>query len=137
MRTQRRIEKNSDNWFEVSIFTALLRLSAVAFSASIDRRSMSMSPVRPHETAGYGSQSETVSGSSARRWRRRLDMLEPCSETDPGSLLRHAGLAQPGGIGAFVQRADLRYPEISEGLQASDARKAIVAALTGHWEAHR
>ena len=39
-------------------------------------------------------------------------MLEPCSETDPDSLLRHAGLAQPGEIGGFVQRADLRYPEI-------------------------
>ena len=45
-----------------------------------------------------------------------------------GSLLRHPGLAQAGEISGLVQRADFRYPEISDGLQAVDARIAIIAA---------
>jgi hypothetical protein len=42
------------------------------------------------------------------------------------SLLRHPGLAQPGEIGGFVERADLWHPEVSAGPQAGDARPSIV-----------
>ena len=44
------------------------------------------------------------------------------------SLLRHPGLAKAGEIGGFVQGADLRHPELSDGLQTGDARITIVAA---------
>src|ERR1700694_212449 len=43
------------------------------------------------------------------------------------SFLRHPGLAQAGEISGFEQSADLRYPPIFFGLEASDAGKAIVA----------
>src|ERR1700730_6029460 len=49
------------------------------------------------------------------------------------SLLRQTGLAQTGEICGFEQGADpdpriLGRPEKTDGLQAGDARKAIVAA---------
>src|SRR6266446_7694999 len=46
----------------------------------------------------------------------------------PRSLLRHPGLAQTGKKGRFIERADFRCPEKSGGLQATDARIAIVPA---------
>src|SRR6266446_7938607 len=47
-----------------------------------------------------------------------------CSEL----FLRHSSLAQADEVSGFEQGADPRHPEISDGLQAGEARKTIVAA---------
>src|SRR5215472_14782774 len=44
------------------------------------------------------------------------------------SLLRHPRLAQAGEVSGFKQGSDFRHPEISDGLQAGDARIPIIAA---------
>jgi hypothetical protein len=44
------------------------------------------------------------------------------------SFLRHSRLAQAIVISCFEQGADFRHTPICDGLQASDARKTIVAA---------
>ena len=44
------------------------------------------------------------------------------------SFLRHSRLAQASVINCFEQGADFRHTPICDGLQASDARKTIVAA---------
>ena len=43
-------------------------------------------------------------------------------------LLRHPGLAQAGEKGGLEQGADFRHPPVMDGLQAGEARVAIVAA---------
>jgi hypothetical protein len=51
-----------------------------------------------------------------------------CEATGKESLLfRHPCFAQALEISGLVQRADLRHSEISDGLQAGDARPTIVA----------
>src|SRR6516165_10175835 len=54
------------------------------------------------------------------------------------SFLRHAGLAQAGEIGGFVQSANLWYPEIPAGYHASDAGiKSVGAQLSRFGERRR
>src|SRR5580693_4052544 len=44
------------------------------------------------------------------------------------SLPWHSGPSKADQISSFVQGADLGYPKILRGLQAGNARKAVVAA---------